>query len=82
MSESPVIYVCLTTFYFVFTEPQLEGKFSICSYKTTILRPHTNCTGEDTLTDVVAYFQSDIFEQLEHLYIPLFVRYQMSMIMI
>jgi len=54
MSESPVLYVCLTTLYFVFTEPHLEG--------------------EDTLTDIVAYFQSDIFEQLEHLYIPLFVR--------
>ena len=40
MSESPVIYVCLTTFYFVFTEPQLEGKFSIRSYKTTIKTTH------------------------------------------
>ena len=27
MSESPVLYIWLTTLYFVFTEPRLEGKF-------------------------------------------------------
>jgi len=30
--------------------------------------------GEDMLTAIVSFFQSDIFEQLEHLYIPLFIR--------
>ena len=30
MSESPVLYVCLTSLYFAFTEPQLEGKLRIC----------------------------------------------------
>jgi len=30
--------------------------------------------GEDMLTTIVSFFQSDIFEQLEHLYIPLFIR--------
>lgn len=30
--------------------------------------------GETLLTSAVSFFQSDIFEQLEHLYIPLFVR--------
>ena len=34
------------------------------------------CLGVDILTDSVAYFQSVIFEQLEHLYIPLFVRFE------
>ena len=31
--------------------------------------------GEELLTDFVAFFQSDIFEQLEHLYLPLFTRW-------
>ena len=28
----------------------------------------------------MAYFQSDIFEQLEHLYIPLFVRFESNVV--
>ena len=67
--EPPIFYVFLSASYFVFTDSKLGGwvKNSKTGIKYTF-------PGEALLTSAVSFFQSDIFEQLEHLYIPLFVR--------
>lgn len=70
--EPPIFYVFLSASYFVFTDSKLGGWVKSNSFKNwhkIYIFP-----GEALLTSAVSFFQSDIFEQLEHLYIPLFVR--------
>jgi len=68
-----VTSICLTAFIKLFypeKPPILCVLF--CSLYYGFTEPKLE--GEDMVTAIVSFFQSDIFEQLEHLYIPLFMR--------
>ena len=72
--EPPIFYVFLSASYFVFTDSKLGGWVKSSSFKNSKTGIKYTFPGEALLTSAVSFFQSDIFEQLEHLYIPLFVR--------
>lgn len=73
LGKSVVMAAVLLTFTFQFNdaEPPLLAVF-LCAVYFVLTEPQVK--GEELLTCFTAWFQSDIFEQLEFLYIPLFVR--------
>eukprot|EP00092_Neocalanus_flemingeri_P010251 GFUD01011046.1.p1 GENE.GFUD01011046.1~~GFUD01011046.1.p1 ORF type:complete len:416 (+),score=51.02 GFUD01011046.1:295-1542(+) len=73
MGKSVVMAVVLLTFTFQVNDAEPPILFVLlCAAYFTLTEPQVR--GEELLTSCASYFQSDIFEHLEFLYIPLFVR--------
>lgn len=73
MGKSVVMAVVLLTFTFQFDDAEPPILYVVvCAAYFLLTEPQVRA--EELLTSCMAYFQSDIFEHLEFLYIPLFMR--------
>jgi len=75
MGKAVVMAVVLLTFTFQFQFNDASPPYLyVLSCAAYFLLTEPQLLAEESLTSCTAYFQSDIFEHLEFLYIPLFIR--------